>query len=179
MKKIILSLMFLLVVKASIAQISYGVKGGLNFSNIYSTNLNTDFKQGYHVGAYAKLNLIILAFQPELLFSQRGYKETNVKDVTLNYIDIPVMLKLKILPMISLDAGPQFSYLINSNTEGIGNILSVQPTFKNAEVSGALGASVQIWRLGASARYIVGFSELEKIVSSKNQQFQLSLSLKL
>ncbi len=179
MKKIILSLLLLLVVKASIAQISYGVKGGLNFSNIYSTNLNTDFKQGYHVGAYAKLNLIILALQPELLFSQRGYKETNVKDVTLNYIDIPVMFKLKVFPMITLDAGPQFSYLINSSTEGIGNILTVQPEFKNAEVSGAIGASVQVWRLGASARYIVGLSELEKSITSKNQQFQVSLSLKL
>ena len=179
MKKTIISLLLLLVVKASIAQISYGVKGGLNFSNIYSTKLNTDFKQGYHVGAYAKFNLIILAVQPELLFSQRGYKESNVKDVTLNYIDIPVMLKLKIFPMITLDAGPQFSYLINESIEGIGNILTVQPDFKKSELSGAFGASAQVWRLGASARYIVGFSELEKLTTSKNQQFQVSLSLKL
>lgn len=171
--------MLLLVVKASIAQISYGVKGGLNFSNIYSSSLNTNFKQGFHAGVYGKINLIVLAIQPEILFSQRGYVEENVKDVTLNYIDIPVMLKVKIFPMISLDAGPQFSYLINSSTEGIGNILTVQPDFKSSELSGAFGASAQVWRLGASVRYIVGFSELEKAITSKNQQFQVSLSLKL
>jgi hypothetical protein len=179
MKKTILSLLLLLVVKASIAQFSYGVKGGLNFSNIYSTKLNTNFKQGFHAGVYAKFNLIILGIQPELLFSQRGYVEENVKDVTLNYIDIPVMLKLKILPMITLDLGPQFSYLVNSSTKGIGNVLTVQPDFKNAETSAAFGASAQVWRIGASARYIVGLSELEKAITSKNQQFQVSLSLKL
>lgn len=171
--------MLLLVVKASIAQVSYGIKGGLNYSNIYSTNLNTNFKQGFHAGVYGKINLIILAVQPEILFSQRGYVEENVKDVTLNYIDIPVMLKVKIFPMLSIDAGPQFSYLINEKIDGIGNILTVQPDFNNSEVSAAFGASAQVWRLGASARYIVGLSELEKAITSKNQQFQVSLSLKL
>lgn len=174
-----ISLVFLLVVKASIAQVSYGIKGGLNFSNVYSTGLNTNFKQGFHAGVYGKINLVILAVQPEILFSQRGYVEQNVKDVTLNYIDIPVMLKLKIFPMITIDAGPQFSYLLNENIEAIGNILAVQPNFKNSEVSAAFGASAQTWRLGASARYIVGLSELEKAITSKNQQFQVSLSLKL
>lgn len=179
MKKTIISLVLLLVVKASIAQVSYGIKGGLNYSNIYSTNLNTNFKQGFHAGVYGKINLIILAVQPEILFSQRGYVEENVKDVTLNYIDIPVMLKVKVFPMLSIDAGPQFSYLINEKIDGIGNILTVQPDFKNSEVSAAFGASAQVWRLGASARYIVGLSELEKAITSKNQQFQVSLSLKL
>lgn len=179
MKKTMISLVFLLVVKASIAQVSYGIKGGLNFSNVYSTSLNTNFKQGFHAGVYGKINLLILAVQPEILFSQRGYVEQNVKDVTLNYIDIPVMLKIKVFPMLSIDAGPQFSYLLNENIEALGNILTVQPDFKNSEVSAAFGASAQIWRFGASARYIVGLSELEKAITSKNQQFQVSLSLKL
>lgn len=179
MKKTIISLVLLLIVKFSSAQFSYGLKGGVNFSNIYSTSLNTGFKQGFHVGTYARLNLIVIEFQPELLFSQRGYEEENVKEVTLNYIDVPLMFKVKIFPMITLDAGPQYSYLLSETLDYDNNVLTVQPKFNKSELSGAFGASVQVWRIGASARYIVGFSELEKAITSKNQQFQLSLSLKL
>lgn len=169
----------MMVLKLSYAQISYGVKGGFNYSNIYSTSLKTDFKQGFHAGVYGNVSIIVASIQPEILFSKRGYTETNVKDVDLYYIDVPIMFKLKVLPFVSIDAGPQFSYLLDESLDGVGNSLTVMPNFNKSEVSGAFGASVKVWRIGASARYIVGFSELEKAITSKNQLFQLSLQLKL
>lgn len=180
MKKLILFICFIFIAKINLAQgLSYGIKGGLNYSNIYSTGLNTDFKTGFHAGVYAKFNLVVIALQPELLFSQRGYIESGNKEVTLNYLDLPVMLKVKIFPMLTIDAGPQFSVLVDEVIDGIGNVNPVMPSYNKSDISGAFGASVQVWRLGASARYIVGFTELEKLATSKNQLFQLSLSLKL
>lgn len=180
MKKLLITLLLLIAAKANFAQgISYGVKAGLNFSNIYSTNLNTDFKQGYLVGVYAKFDVIVLAIQPELHFSNRGYVESGVKEVNLNYIDMPILLRIKVLPFVSIDAGPQFSRLVNKNFNSISTTVTTVPTLNNSEVSAVFGASMNIWKLGASARYIVGLSELEKAITSKNQLFQIALSLKL
>ena len=180
MKKLMLAIIFMVVAKIGLSQgISYGIKAGLNYSNIYSTSLNTDFKQGFHAGVYGKINAIIFAIQPEVLISKRGYTETNIRDISMYYVDVPIMLKIKIFPALSIDAGPQFSYLLSETVENLSITNPVMPDYKNAEMSGAVGASLQIWKLGAAARYILGFSEISKLNTSKNQLFQLSLSLKL
>ncbi len=180
MKRIMLAIIFILIAKLNYAQgVSFGIKAGLNYSNIYSTSLKTDFKQGYHAGVYAKLNAIIFAIQPELLISKRGYTETNIRDISMYYVDVPVMFKMKIFPGLSIDAGPQFSYLLSETIDNLSITNPVMPDYKNAEFSGAIGTSLQVWKLGASARYILGFSEINKFNTSKNQLFQLSLSLKL
>lgn len=180
MKKLLISILFLLIAKVNFsAGLSYGVKAGLNFSNIYSTNLNTDFKQGYLVGVYTKFDLVVIAIQPELHFSNRGYVESGVREVNLNYLDLPILLRIKVLPFVSIDAGPQFSRLVTKDFKSISNAVSTAPTFNNSEVSAVFGASMNVWKLGASARYIVGLSELEKNITSKNQLFQIALSLKL
>ncbi len=180
MKKLLITILLLTAAKANFAfGLSYGVKAGLNFSNIYSTNLKTDFKQGYLVGAYAKFDVIVLAIQPELLFSNRGYVESGIQEVNLNYIDMPILLRIKLLPFVSLDVGPQFSRLVSKDFNSISNTITTVPTFNNSEVSAVFGASMNVWKLGASARYIVGLSELEKAITSKNQLFQIALSLKL
>ncbi len=180
MKKLMLAIIFMVIAKIGLSQgVSFGIKAGTNYSNIYSTGLKTDFKQGFHAGVYGKINAIIFAIQPEVLLSKRGYTETNIRDISMYYIDVPIMFKMKIFPAVTIDAGPQFSYLLTETIDNLSITNPVMPDYKNAEMSGALGASLQLWKLGASARYILGFSEINKLNTSKNQIFQLSLSLKL
>ncbi|WP_375581257.1 porin family protein [Marivirga tractuosa] len=104
--------------------IYFGLKAGLNVSNIYDSNeddFNADGKLGMVGGAV--LNMPISKYfgiQPEFLFSQKGFKgsgtflgsEYNFTRTT-SYIDIPLQLTFKASEFATFVAGPQFSYLIN------------------------------------------------------------------
>jgi hypothetical protein len=160
--------------------LSYGIKGGYNYSTIRAENLNNiNGQTGFHAGVFANFSAILLQIQPELLFSQRGYEVENGNDLRMNYIDLPVLLKVKVLPFITLDAGPQYSYLLNTQETSDELVLPAMPTFEKSDLSAVIGTSVNVWKVGASIRYIHGFKELESLNKSKNSMFQVALQIKL
>ncbi|MGV1002788.1 outer membrane beta-barrel protein [Empedobacter falsenii] len=60
------------------AQTKFGAKAGLNVSNLSGDNQNADAKVGFHVGGYANIKFAEkFAFQPELLYSAQGAKESG------------------------------------------------------------------------------------------------------
>src|SRR5271154_2260319 len=75
-------------------QIEFGIKGGLDIANInVEGSNNPDTKISGNLGVLAHVHLSRqFAFQPELLFSGQGFKQTiaGVDYTTaLNYITIP------------------------------------------------------------------------------------------
>jgi hypothetical protein len=116
-------------------KVTFGIKGGVNLSSVYDNNqknFKTDSKFGLAAGAFLGLPLgTYLGLQPELLYSQRGYKETgsflNSKFThTTNYLDIPLLLAIKPNPVLSILAGPQFSFLLNGKYDFQSDLLSGQ-----------------------------------------------------
>jgi hypothetical protein len=161
MKKIILSMILTtFLINMTIAQqevntnedvldlrdkVTLGFKGGVNFSNVYDSNqedFNTDTKLGFVGGMFLALPLgKVIGIQPEVLYSQRGYKETgslfNSKFTrTTNYLDVPLLLAIKPGPVLSILAGPQFSFLLDGKYDFESNILSggVKQDFDNEDV---------------------------------------------
>lgn len=155
MKKIILAIIAsLFFINMTIAQeevldlrdkVTFGIKGGVNLSNVYDSNqkdFDTDAKFGLAAGVFLGLPLsTYVGLQPELLYSQRGYKETgSLFDSkftrTTNYLDVPLLLAIKPSPMLSLLAGPQFSFLLDGKYDFESNIISgeVGQNFDNEDV---------------------------------------------
>lgn len=104
-------------------RVQLGLKLGMNYSNVYDEqgqDFVADPKAGFAAGAFMRLPIgKYLGLQPEILFSQRGFKGTGTLlgtsyslTRTTNFIDVPVMLCLKPTGFVTLMAGPQFSYLI-------------------------------------------------------------------
>ena len=84
----------------------FGVKLGANYSNIYDTqgeNFVADAKYGFAIGGFVSIPIIpIIGVQPELLFSQKGYKSTGTflgnsysMTRTTDYLDVPIYLVFK------------------------------------------------------------------------------------
>lgn len=126
-------------------KVTFGIKGGLNFSNVYDSNqedFDTNSKLGLAAGVFLGLPLgTYVGIQPELLYSQRGYKETGKLfdsefTRTTNYLDVPLLLAIKPSPVLSILAGPQFSFLLDGKYDFKSNILSGQVTqdFDNEDV---------------------------------------------
>lgn len=181
MKKLFILIILAFIQNVSYSQgLSYGIKGGYNYSTVRASNQRfVEGQDGFHAGVFANFSAILIQVQPEFLFSQRGYEVENGNDLRMNYIDLPVLLKVKVFPFVTVDAGPQYSYLINTKETSDELELPSMPSFKKSELSAVIGTSVNVWKLGASIRYIHGFTELETLNKSKNSMFQLALQIKL
>jgi hypothetical protein len=104
-------------------KLQLGLKAGANFSNIYDSKdqeFNADFKVGFAAGAFLAIPIgKYIGIQPEVLFSQKGYKSSGTFLTvayefthTTNYIDVPLLFTIKPSSFITLLAGPQYSFLI-------------------------------------------------------------------
>lgn len=110
------------------SQFHFGIKAGLNFANVYDEQgeeFRADGKSGFAGGAFATIPIgDLFGIQPEFLFSQKGFKATGSLlgskyglTRTTNYIDVPLYLIVKPLPVLTILAGPQFSYLMRQKDE--------------------------------------------------------------
>lgn len=75
-------------------------------------------KIGYHVGAFARINLPIIFIQPEVLYTNTGGSFSNNTfdyDVEFNRLDVPMMVGIKLGSVLRLQAGPVATYLLNGN----------------------------------------------------------------
>lgn len=104
-------------------KVSVGLKVGANLSNVYDSEgeqFNADSKFGLAGGVFVSIPIgKYIGVQPEVLFSQKGFKGSGSilgSDYsftrTTNYIDVPLLFAFKPLPLITILAGPQYSYLL-------------------------------------------------------------------
>ncbi len=115
----------------------FGIKGGVNYSNVYDIkgqDFSADFKLGFAGGLFVAIPLgELFGIQPEILYSQKGYiskgsilgssyKITHTSD----YIDIPILLQIKPSDYITIVAGPQYSYLVSTKNKFENSILNIQ-----------------------------------------------------
>lgn len=170
--------------------IRFGIQIGGNISNIesrftyassgitYSTKLPSNSISGITAGVQAEIPLLKdFYLQPELSYIQLGAKnvyEFSTWDSTigklelkgiLHYVSLPVLVKYKIPKTgAGIFAGPQFSYLagvtnkINETTikgKGESNYKTDFAAIFGAEYYLPIG-------LGASARYQLGISNIQK-----------------
>ena len=125
----------------------FGVKFGANYSNVYDAqgeDFVADAKYGIAVGGFVSIPIIpIIGVQPELLFSQKGYKSTGTflgnsysMTRTTDYLDIPIYLVFKPVENVSILFGPQYSYLLKQTDDFTGgSITSTQiQTYTNDNI---------------------------------------------
>ena len=109
----------------------FGVKGGFNMSNFLSDDdeaTDENILYGFNAGVYATLPISdFVAIQPEILFTTRGSKLEYNSDLgsgdakfKLNYIEVPLLVRVNITKNFNLQAGGYASYLVSSKLTGNG-----------------------------------------------------------
>jgi hypothetical protein len=175
MKKTILVTVLLLAMSVDMqAQlVKFGIKAGLNYANLEGSDIQTDAITSYHAGFVAEIKLLDkLSIQPELLYSTQGatYKNaiTEFKN-ELGYLSIPVMAKIYLNKTISLELGPQASFLLSER-----NAFDARDsnTF-DFSVNGGLGLKITK-SFFLQGRYNLGLTEVSKDAQTKNSVVQVS-----
>ena len=164
MKKSIVFLLLLAGTTSFAQHFELGAKAGANFSNFTGASNASDLKAktlvGFHVGGFVSLFVgNSFAIQPEVLLSTQGAKienGTDKRDLTLTYINVPVMLKFRSAGGFYLEAGPQIGFKIHEKKYGSSEDFAKSTDFS---VAGGLGYHSSIG-LGIGARYTAGISKL-------------------
>jgi len=111
----------------------FGVKGGFNMSNLYNSGDDVDDNNvlyGFNAGVYATLPISdMVAIQPEVLFTTKGaeleynnaFAQGDAK-FRLNYIEVPLLVRVNVTKNFNIHAGGYASYLVSSKISGNGDI---------------------------------------------------------
>lgn len=144
MKNIILTLIALsFITNTSKAQsgeesrtkLHFGVKAGINYSNIYDSqgeDFEAESKVGFAGGVFVAIPIgEYFGIQPEVLFSQKGFKSTGTilgnkyeATRTTNHVDVPLLVAFKPIPALTILAGPQYSYLLSTKNAFTNSLFS-------------------------------------------------------
>ncbi|GAA4290347.1 porin family protein [Aestuariibaculum suncheonense] len=101
---------------------NFGIKGGYNLAAVqYDNDYETGQRHGFHIGFYGEsfLNENI-ALQIEFLYSQQGYELENSNATftqKLDYLNLPLMLKLYPADNFFLEVGPQVGLAVSHKEE--------------------------------------------------------------
>lgn len=136
------------------AQVSYGIRTGVNFAKWQGDDLQiiedlidktdgyvvTKGKRGLHVGGYVLIPISdVFAFEPGFQYSKKGYRikgdfqipvlkyfGINIgAQVQSHYFDIPLVIKANVAKGLMIYAGPQVSLMARSTLNAKLGILGI------------------------------------------------------
>lgn len=157
----------------------FGIKGGLNLTNLYVADVSTEhMKAGFNAGVFAKLPVTRgFSIQPELLYSLKGAKEDYNNFVqgsgeyrfNLGYMELPLLAVVNIAPNFNIHAGGYAAYLVNANIKNVndqGTVVGANELstgdFNRWDFGLAGGAGFDIQNFTIGARYNYGLSHIGK-----------------
>ena len=167
----------------------FGLKLGSNYSYLPSQAVpQNKFLFGLHGGAYFPILVRNrLEIQPEILFSMQGgghITSNGTSTSRLNYLAVPLAAKVYFNNWFNIQAGPQFSYLLNARSQ-FNNTESIDASkeFFTHDVSFLLGIGYDDHRgLDLTLRYLMGMTTLlreDNIIYPRNRVIQLSIGYRL
>ena len=172
------------------AQAKFGIRGGLNATNVSFEKLPSKSERyGFHLGIFADVPIStdFLSIQPELSFSTKGaaFKPlTGRQTLNMNYVDFLLPFAYK-LTMFDLQVGPFASYLVSTPDYTVYNDNKVVVNgFKKYDVGLTAGLAVNLNRIIIGARYNQGFVDVTTdaarpfLGKGKNAVGQLSIGYK-
>lgn len=193
--KLFALLVAILMIQSVSAQFRIGAKAGTNIVKIDGLSFKDKFSYGYHLGGFMHIGLTQnkkLSLQPEVLFNQysttvdSSYKaiyqnvfSSKQSTVKLNYLSFPILVNYKLIGPISLQAGPQFSVLMDQSRTLLQN---GGDAFKKGDFSMIGGAQFKFSKIYVTGRYVIGLSNINDIDNKdewKSQAIQISVGLSL
>lgn len=169
----------------------YGVKTGLNMtsmSNDMAFDPGFGMGVGFRVGGFLNMRwgyrtensskgTGLWGFQSELMYSNQAVK-TDAGDVKMNYIAVPLLLKVYPTTALNIEVGPEFSYLISTSpsTMAVDGAEIKVGDCKGMNIGATAGLAYDFeMGLTVGARYTYGFTDMAKNLKWKNSNIQVTV----
>jgi hypothetical protein len=173
MKKILLLVAVMLFAASSaFAQFSLGGHAAVNFGTVWGDNTDeVPWGLGFNAGVATKIGISgLIAVAPEVDVDMRRASDDEITWTTWA-LEIPILARINVLPMLFIEAGPQLAFLLSSKEEVDMGAMEVTYDFSDAKalntfefgVAAGVGFTV-IPNLDVNVRSVIGFTS---IVDSK------------
>jgi hypothetical protein len=169
--------------KPTLPNIDLGLKVGANFAQLNGESWENGYKANFLGGLLVGLRVKKVGVQVEGYFSQTKYTttgkdfydlydnteirfrpttdSTGQKRFRIGYLNIPVLFQYNVLPMLWVQAGPQYTTMITSIKDMDDFVENPDDLFKKSSVSGVVGLEAKLpFKLIAGARYVFGLSSV-------------------
>ncbi len=197
MKKFILVLAALTFSIAAFSQgFEIGIKGGLNITAAGAVKdlvpgVGISSKNTYNGGVYGrlKIKLIGIFVQPELVYNTRGYnfditangKTYNIKQQAY-YLDVPVLVGLKMFKFLRVYAGPNFQYLLKNEITGVDDVVALAIDLKKTDMKKAntgvqIGFGLDLSKFRVDVKYDFNPTDMGSPFSYQNQVQSIKTSM--
>jgi hypothetical protein len=147
--------------------VSLGIKAGASLSSFVGADANTlganayEYRFGFNAGVFANIGFAkLFAFQPELLYSQKGAKLDNNSDIgiRMHYVDVPLAFHVN-TDGFFFEAGPQVGFLVAAKSEVGSTSVDVKNSYKSVDFGYLAGLGYQLKHgLGIGLRYNGAFT---------------------
>lgn len=180
MKNLFLAAM-LLIGGYTMAQSSFGIKGGLNYgaTGEYRTisegvedvmTIEGENNTGYHLGFFGRFGVLGFFLQPEIIYTRLN-TDYDLFQYTIQKIDAPVLVGVNVFGPVNIKAGPSFQYILNNDLEDSN--LRISEVENEITLGYQLGAGINIGRVGLDIRYEGAFTENTAFSDTANENFSI------
>lgn len=191
----LLAIITLFNLSAKAQKINYGLTLGANISKIKGTGIQNNYTAGWFAGGFARIPLQDKwDLQPELIYNTVNSNSNSEfidayningnpnasSQIKLNYISLPVLIDYKVSKLFTIDAGPQYSFLVYDNE----NLLlgSKANAFKDSDLGIVGGVQLNLNNVRFFASYVWGLTNTNNIDNRYkwySRQAQLGLAFNL
>ena len=194
----------LLSAQSTVVGPEFGIKGGVNMSNLYSDSDDINDENalwGFNAGVFAAFPIADNVFiQPEILFSTKGaeldYDISGVEGTNkfkLNYIEVPLLIRFNLTENFNIHVGGYASYLVSAKLSGDGDVEFDEELdaddFERFDAGLSAGVGVDFNPISIGLRYNYGlttigkereaFGESYTFPDAKNSNLSLYVAYKL
>ena len=175
---LVLGVMSFTGIQAQETATKFGVKGGVNFSNFYKSDVDdNNVLTSFNLGLFAKMPISEnIAIQPEISYTGKGseltYDRLGVKGTAqfkLDYIEVPVLLVVNVTKNFNIHAGPYAAYMVSGKTTNKSNVgifdfedkINVDD-FNRFDAGIAAGLGIDLEPVSFGVRYNYGLTKVGK-----------------
>ncbi|KEO74663.1 porin family protein [Anditalea andensis] len=152
MKKFTIVIIMLVMCMVSVHEVkaqflNAGVRAGLSYPNL--SGIDADTFTGFHAGTYFRMNFLGLwSVEPGIQYSQKGFRSLSSSQGgessdRFHTIEVPVLVRFTLLPLVNIFAGPQASYLVGRNFSGATSFTNTD-NLRNYDLSGVVGVGLNL-----------------------------------
>ncbi|SIR31590.1 Outer membrane protein beta-barrel domain-containing protein [Mucilaginibacter lappiensis] len=189
MKKLLLSAALLIAVSIGAkAQVSLGIKGGVNFSKISTDNVKESTLTGYQAGLFARIGSAWY-LQPELYLSGTGGKFESSDNntafdgkVRFTNLNVPLLIGRSFGQKdlnFRVMGGPIYTYQLDNSVSLGSNLSGAANNFNKSNIGYQVGAGVDIGSITADLRYEGGLTKVSDSFAKRQNLWALSVGFKI
>ncbi len=178
------------------AQVYFGPKGGLSASwinikrSIEHSGSNYTFESdkarfGIHVGVFSRIEIGGVFLQPEALFTHSegkvklnsGSAGNEVRTLTYDKFDFPVLLGGKFNDFFRIQTGPVFTLLLNGDARETDVYPYIKENYKSATIGYQVGIGVDIAdKIVIDLKYEGDLSDFGKSIQIGGNEYKTAIS---